>query len=235
MFVDKDTPILENTENPISALYLDETYTNKPTKDYLFFYMPKIKCMHASCMCAMNEIDFKQRPEFIYNDRVTDLERVIKTRNLDIENLFKLTQEYDVTKKTYKLPAFNKSYYEEFKQRGKPMYSIVKEFSNYELSFLQANKDSILHNLVTKKISSQIVNSTVYALIKRKEYSKAVQWAQILNLYHVGETNFLDSMGEAYFNAGDMSMAQHISNQLAGLNKKMPNQMKAWEQAKQGQ
>jgi hypothetical protein len=51
----------------------------------------------------------------------------------------------------------------------------------------------------------------------------------------VGETNFLDSMGEAYFNAGDLIMAQHISNQLAVLNKKKPNQMKAWEQARQSQ
>jgi hypothetical protein len=75
LFVEKDTQILEKTENPISVLYLDETYTNKPTNDYLFFFMPKVKCMHASCMCAMNEIDFKQRPNFIYNDRVTDLEK----------------------------------------------------------------------------------------------------------------------------------------------------------------
>jgi hypothetical protein len=232
MFVDKDTHILENTENPISALYLDETYTNKPTKDYLFFYMPKIKCLHASCMCAINEIDFKQRPEFVYNDRVTDLEKVIKTRNLEIENLFKLTQEYDAVTKTYKVPAFKSSYYQEFKQRGKPVSEIVKSLSKYELSFLQANKDSVLHELIAKKIPATIVNATVYSFIKNEEYAKALQWAQILNLYQPGEINFLDSMGEAYFNAGDIVMANHISSRLAILNKKMPNQIKAWEQAK---
>jgi hypothetical protein len=154
---------------------------------------------------------------------------VIKTRNLDVENLFKLTQEYDAAKKTYKVPVFNKVYYEEFKQRGTPTSAIVKGFSNYELSFLQANKDSILHELVAKKTSSQVINATVYACIKQKEYKKAMQWAQILNLYHVGETNFLDSLGEAYYLAGDLAMAQHISNQLAVLNKKMPNQMLTWE------
>lgn len=231
--VSKDTLLLRNSNFPISVLFLDETYSNKPTKDYLFFYMPKNKCIHASCMCAMNEIDFKQRPEFIYNDRVTDLDKAIKSRNLDVDYLFKLTAEFDKDKKVYKIPVFNKSYFEEFKQRGSPMAGIVKGFVNYELTFLQTSKDSILHNLVSRKISSQVVNSIVYACIKQKEYLKAVRWAQILNLYHIGETNFMDTMGEAYYNAGDFVMAQHISNQIAGLNPKMPNQFKVWEQAKQ--
>jgi hypothetical protein len=152
---------------------------------------------------------------------------------LDVDYLFKLTAEFDKDKKVYKIPVFNKSYFEEFKQRGSPMAGIVKGFVNYELTFLQTSKDSILHNLVSRKISSQVVNSIVYACIKQKEYLKAVRWAQILNLYHIGETNFMDTMGEAYYNAGDFVMAQHISNQIAGLNPKMPNQFKVWEQAKQ--
>jgi len=97
--VSRDTTILNNTNFPLSVLFLDATYSNKPTKDYLFFYMPSNKCIHASCMCAMNEVDFKQRPEFIYNDRVTDLEKVIKSRNLDVEYLFKLTAEFDKDKR----------------------------------------------------------------------------------------------------------------------------------------
>jgi hypothetical protein len=233
MQISRDTTILNNTNAPISVLFLDETYINKPTKDYLFFYMPKSKSIHASCMCAMNEIDFKQRPQFIYSDRVIDLEKAIKTRNLDVENIFKLTAEFDKDKKSYKIPAFNKSYFEEFKERGTPMTEIVNAYTNYELSFLQASKDSILHTLATKKISSQIINATVYACMKKKEFLKAVQWSQILNLYHIGEVNFMDTMGEAYYNAGDLAMAQHISNQLAILNPKFPNQFKVWEQIKQ--
>ena len=230
--VSKDTIILENTDFPISVLFLDESYTHKPTRDYLFFYMPKNKCIHASCMCAMNEIDFTQRPEFIYNDRVTDLEKAIKSRNLEVENLFKLTAEYDKEKNTYKLPAFNNSYFEEFKQRGTPMEAIVTGFASYDLNFIQSSKDSILCNLIAKKISAQIINATVYECIKQKAYNNAVHWAQILNLYQIGEVNFMDTMGEAYYNAGDFSIAQHISNQLAVLNPNFTNQFKVWEQNK---
>lgn len=113
------------------------------------------------------------------------------------------------------------------------MAEIVKGFTNYELSVLQSSKDSILHYLILKKISAQVINSTVYACINEKEFLKAVQWAQILNLYHIGNNNFLDTMGEAYYNAGDIAMAQHISRQLKALDTSFPNQFKAWEQAKQ--
>jgi hypothetical protein len=233
MQVSRDTTILNNTNFPISVLFLDATYSNKPTKDYLFFYMPSNKCIHASCMCAMNEIDFKQKPEFIYNDRVTDLEKAIKSRNLDVEYLFKLTADLDKDKKNYKLPVFNKSYFEEFKQRGTPMSEIVNSYKKYELSFLQINKDSIIHSLITKKIPAQVINSLVYSLIKEKEFLKALHWAQVLNLYQIGEFDFMDTLGEAYYNAGDFVMAQNISNQLALLNPKFPNQFKEWELAKQ--
>jgi hypothetical protein len=235
MQISKDTTILKNTNFPISVLFLDETYSNKPTKDYLFFYMPANMCIHASCMCAMNEIDFKQRPEFIYNDRVTDLEKAIKSRNLDVEHLFKLTAELDKDKKNYKLPVFNKSYFEEFKQRGTPMSKIVNSYKKYELNFLQLNKDSILHSLITntKKIPAQVINSLVYSLMKDKEFLKALHWAQVLNLYQIGDFDFMDTLGEAYYNVGDIVIAQNISIQLALLNPKFPNQFKEWELAKQ--
>jgi len=231
--ITNDTTIFKNTSFPISVLFLDETYTNKPTKDYLFFYMPENKSIHASCMCAMNEIDFTQRPDFIYSDRITDLEKAISSRNLDVETLIKLSAEFDSDEKVYKLMTFNKSYFEEFKNRGTPMAEIVKGFTSYELSVLQSSKDSILLYLILKKISAQVINSTVYACITEKEFLKAVQWAQILNLYQIGNNDFLDTMGEAYYNAGDIAMAQHISNQLAALDSNFPNQFKAWEQAKQ--
>jgi hypothetical protein len=160
------------------------------------------------------------------------LEKAIKSRNLKVENLFKLTSEFDNDKKSYKIPAFDKSYFEEFKQRGTPMEAIVKGFASYDLSFLKSNKDSILNSLVTRKISAQVINSTVYECIKQKAYDKSIQWAQILNLYHIGEVNFMDTMGEAYYNAGELTLAQHISNRLTILNPKFTNQFKTWEQNK---
>jgi hypothetical protein len=110
---------------------------------------------------------------------------------------------------------------------------IINDYTNYELNFLQSNKDSILDTLLLKKVSPEIINSTVYACIEKKEFIKAVQWAQILNLYKIGSADYLDTLGEAYYNAGNIARAQSISNQLVALNSKFTNQFKEWEKAKQ--
>ena len=119
------------------------------------------------------------------------------------------------------------------RHKGKLTSEIINDYTNYELNFLQSNKDSILDTLLLKKVSPEIINSTVYACIEKKEFIKAVQWAQILNLYKIGSADYLDTLGEAYYNAGNIARAQSISNQLVTLNSKFTNQFKEWEKAKQ--
>ncbi|MFM8740793.1 MAG: hypothetical protein ACKOC0_11400, partial [Cytophagales bacterium] len=143
--ITRDTSLLNDTKNPINVLFLDKSYTFKPTKDYLFFYLPTIKTMHASCMCAMANIDFKQHPEFVYNDRVSDLEKAIVTRNLKVDILIKLSAEYDKETKAYKPVTFTNSYFSEFKQRGTPLHIVVKNYSKCSLEKLTLQRDSILH------------------------------------------------------------------------------------------
>lgn len=231
--ISKDTTLLNDTQNPIQILFLDQTYTFKPTKDYLFFYLPKSKTLHASCMCAMSQIDFKQRPDFVYNDRVTDLDKAISSRHLTVEHLIKLTAEYDKENKTYRQPTFGNSYFTEFKQRGTPLHAVVKKYSDCDLSLLTSGQDSILNHLVEKKISAQIINSTVYSCIKQKEYQKAVAWARILNLYQSGDLNFIDTLGEANFFLGNLEMAKHYSFLLFQSDAlKFPNAIKTWEENK---
>lgn len=231
--ITRDTTLLSDTKNPIDVLFLDKTYTFKPTNDYLFFYLPASKTMHASCMCAMATIDFKQRPEFVYNDRVSDLEKAITTRKLQVNNLIKLSAEYDKETKTYKPVTFTNAYYSEFKQRGTPMHLVVKNYSNYSLQKLTLQRDSILHHLVEKRVSPAIINSAVYDCIRDKQYQKAVEWAKLLNLYYAGDKSYIDTLGEACFRAGDQSMAQYYSKLLAQLDAKaFPDALKTWEKNK---
>lgn len=231
--ISKDTTLLNDTQNPIQVLFLDQTYTFKPTKDYLFFYLPKSKTLHASCMCAMSQIDFKQRPDFVYNDRVTDLDKAISSRHLPVEHLIKLTAEYDKENKTYRQPTFGNSYFTEFKQRGTPLHLVVKNYSKCSLEILTLQRDSILHHLVDKKVSPGIINSAVYDCIREKQFQNAIQWAQILNVYATGENSFIDTLGEAYFRAGDTLVAKYYSNLLAQRDAKaFPDALKTWEKNK---
>ncbi|CAN5332142.1 hypothetical protein BH09BAC3_BH09BAC3_29110 [soil metagenome] len=228
--IHNDTTLLKDTQNPIDILFLDKSYAFKPTQDYLFFYLPKSKTLHASCMCAMGNIDFKQRTEFIYSDRVSDLDKAIEVRKISVDHLIKLTAEYDTENRVYRAPTFTREYFSEYKRRGKPMHTVVKTFTDYDLTFLINGKDSIIHQLLSQKISPQIINSATYACIKQKEYKKAVEWARILNLYQVGELNFIDTMGEAYLMAGDVRMATYYSQWLTQKDpKNFPDAIKTWE------
>lgn len=231
--VGKDTTLLSNTANPIQILFLDQTYTFKPTKDYLFFYLPKSKTLHASCMCAMTTVDFAARPAFTYNDRVSDLEKAITTRNIPVDHLIKLTAEFDPQLNQYRPPVFTQDYFNEFRKRGTPLHEVVKKYSAYPYQFLSNARDSVLRNLVENKIPAAVLNSAVYDCIKRKEFQKAVAWAQILNLYQSGEANFIDTLGEAHCFAGNTDMARHYSNLLKQLDpKNFPDALKNWEQNK---
>ena len=69
-------------------------------------------------MCAMSDIDFKQTSEFIINDRVPDLDKAIKIRKLEVENIIKLSAVYDKNKKSYKLPVYTKDYLKEYYIKG---------------------------------------------------------------------------------------------------------------------
>jgi hypothetical protein len=228
--ITRDTTLLSSAKNPIEVLFLDKTYTFKPTKDYLFFYLPKTKTMHASCMCAMTTIDFNQRPEFVYNDRVSDLEKAITSRNLAVDHLIKLSAEFDKETKTFKPITFTNAYYSEFKQRGKPLHAVVKNYSKCPSEKLFLQRDSILYHLVEKKVSPSIINSAVYDCIREKKFQNAIEWAKLLNLYYAGDAGYLDTLGEAYFRAGNTTMAKYYSNLLAQRDAKaFPDALKMWE------
>jgi len=218
--INRDTVLLSNTSNPIQVWFLDQEYTFKPTKDYLFFYFPKDKSLYASCMCAMNQVDFEKRPEFVYNDRVSDLDRAIQKRQAPVENLLKLSAEYDAATKSYRTPSFTQNYFTEFKQHGTPMHQVVKTYAEMDLPTLTSRRDSLLCNLVEKNVSPQIINAAVYDCLKQKRFDNAIAWAQLLNLYQSGQPNYLDTMGEAYYQAGNTAMAKYYSTVLKKMDEK---------------
>lgn len=228
--VDRDTVMLSKTANPIQVWFLNEEYTFKPTKDYLFFYFPKDKSLYASCMCAMNQVDFEERPTFLYNDRVSDLDKAILERKAPVESLLKLSAEYDAASNSYRTPAFNQSYFEEFKQHGTPMHVAVKTYSDVSLPILTHRRDSLLAHLVEKSVSPQLINSAVYDCLKQKKYENAVAWSQVLNLYQPGQPSYMDTLGEAYYQAGSIELAKYYSGLLKKLDPKSPGEAIAnWE------
>ncbi|MBL7854801.1 MAG: hypothetical protein JNL17_10400 [Cyclobacteriaceae bacterium] len=231
--VTRDTVLLAKSANPIEVWFLDEQYRFKPTKDYLFFYFPKSQALHASCMCAMNHVDFSQRPTFLYNDRVSDLDHAIRVRQVPVEHLIKLNAEYDATTNTHREPVFSQAYFSEFKQRGTPLHVAVKAYTAIALDRLNHDRDSLLNVLVQQKVSPALLNSVVYACLREQAWPQAVAWAHLLNLIEPGDPNYIDTLGEAYYQSGNLSMAEYYSRVLQRLDApNFPDALATWARNK---
>ena len=219
IFVRKDTALLAKTAFPVNVWYLDSTYKNKPTPDYLFFYMPKIHTLHASCMCPINDHFFPVTAETIYNDRLTDLYKAIDKRKVAVDSLIRLSR-IGKSSKEYRSPTFTYSQLKELMDKGSAASSLPHRYADLELSILQNKKDSILLHLVSSKMPADIVNNAVYLCIRKKEYSKALVLAQLLNLYAPGTIGYIDTLGETCFLCGDLKMAVYYDQLITGLNLK---------------
>ncbi len=231
--VTRDTVLLAKSTNPIDVWLLDEGYRFKPTKDYLFFYFPKSKSLYASCMCAMNTVDFSQQPQFTYNSRVSDLDRAIRERKATVDQLIKLTAEYDPKAGTYRDPVFSQSYFSEFKQRGTPMHEIVEAYASTSLNILTYRRDSLQEALIRRPVSASVMNQVVYECLRQRAFPQAVAWAHVLNQCYPGDLNYIDTLGEAYFQAGNTPMAEHYGRLLSQKDtKKFPDPLATWAKNK---
>ena len=230
--ITKDTTLLSEYEVPIKIYFLDKTYINKPTEDYLFFYFPTLKTLHASCMCAISTVDFEKNKNYIYSDRVTDLNKVITQHNLEIEYLIKLTSEKEKEKSGFKLPVFTNDYFTAFMKNGNAMETVIRNYTSLDIKTLKEEKQKLLYESITKKVNPAVLNAAVYSCLKSKDYERALALAELLVLYRPDERNYIDTLGETHYFAGNMEAAEYYSYILNKLDPKATAPIKSWEQNK---
>lgn len=233
IFIRKDTTLLAKTNFPIKVWYIDSTYKNKPTNDYLFFYMPATHTLHASCMCTLYDTIFPVRNDVVYNDRLTDLNNAINNRKEAVDSLIKLSR-IGTTDKDYRSPLYTNVQLKELIDKGIAPAAMYRRYSDLDLVTLQNKKDSILKQLVIKQLSPNVINSAVYQCIAQKKYSKALALAQLLNLYAPGTLMYIDTLGESCFLCGEFKMADHYDQLIAKINKDHEGMgLKVWKENQQ--
>lgn len=228
IFVNKDTLMFKKSESPLQVLYLDSTYTNKPTKDYLFFYFPKQKRLHASCMCALTQSDLQKEKGFIYSGRLLDVKQAIECRKLEVKELIKLGRP-EKELGYFVPPVFTYAYFTDYMKAGRSMNEAAAVFVKLPVTVLRTEQDSLLRDLAQSRMSSQVLNQAVYTCIKDKQYEKAVSLARLLNLYYPGVPSYIDTMGEACYNNGDRVLAEYYNKVLLNIDPKFSGGLKTWE------
>lgn len=234
IFISSDSLLLAKSENPIKVLLLDSTYSHKPTKEYLFFYLTKQEYLHGSCMAAVGAQDFnKPEGKYIYNERLIDFHRAITERKLKVSKVIRLGREH------FKNGTFEPGIYaytdvEKYILNGSSTDLVLVPFRKLTTEILTLKTDSIILSMIENGIPPNMINQFVYECIAVKQYEKAVLFARILNVYQPGNYDYIDTMGEAYYYHGDLQIAKRISNLLFKYDPNWSAGYEVWEKNKSG-
>ncbi|MCE2974178.1 MAG: hypothetical protein LW852_12075 [Sediminibacterium sp.] len=229
--IKKDTTLLTETASPIKVVYLDSTYKNKPTNDYLFFFLVSQGILHASCMGAISSRDFSKTGQYFYHERLIDLSRAINEKNLPVKQLIRLGRE-DFNGQGFQPGIYNFKDVNKYINAGQSPEEAMKPFIQLNFDVLQKNRDSITNLLIERNIPNFVINKSVYTCIRNKEFKKALLFAQILNLHSPGFLTFIDTMGEAYFVNNFFVPANYYSKMLFENDPKWDGGIKIWEENK---
>lgn len=205
-----DTTILVDTNMPIDLLYLKKAdYKSIPTESYLFFYFPKQKLLATSCMVYLRDIDDKYGFKgIVYSDRLVNVKEIIQDKHIDVEGTLQLYK-FRSDGGERKLPYFSMDFHKNVHEHSWHRLKLSEHFQSMSYEFLTTKRDSLLDYLIESDIYHIVINHAIYELIEKKEYQKAVALAQILVTYEPDRINEIDTLGEAYYNNGQIKVAKH--------------------------
>lgn len=208
IFVDSDSLVITDGENEIIAYRFEQKdYPSTPTKDYLYFYIPKYNCMHAACMYTKwtgEPVDGKQ----VLSGREENLYNFINSKNINPEFLIRLTNEKSEPNDMQ--PFENLS---DVNQNGIKSADIMNKYLAMDALSLKHNRDEIVKEALLKKIPASIFNSCVYTELRKKELDRALSFAIIQTMINPSDANSWDTLGEVYYFMGEADIAKSYEKQ----------------------
>ncbi|HUN65539.1 MAG TPA: hypothetical protein VMW43_05515 [Bacteroidota bacterium] len=224
--VNADTTFFADSDFPIRVLYLDTTYTHKPTEDYLFLYFPVDRILHASCMCPLPDVNLADGKRIYYSDRLTDVQDAITRRRLPVDTLIRLGRS---ERNSTLLPVFGMNYFEKYMKDGTPLHDVAERYAAMDPERLEVRCGEVLADAVARSIPASALNQAVYQCLRRKDYRRALALGRILLLYAPLDPNYVDTMGEAYYDAGDTTTAAYYDRILKKSDPLFGGGLKSWE------
>ena len=231
LLVTQDTLLLPKSSNPIRVLYLDSTYSHKPTKDYLFFFLTRQGYLHGSCMAALGASDLSRTESTVYSPRIIDFHRAITERNLPVKKVIRLGRE-KLANGVFEPGIYAFADVHSFIDNGKSPDAVLEPFMRMSCAQIRLQTDSILSVFMSNRLPPELLNAAVYQFIARKDYDKALVFAQLLTIYYPGDLDFMDTFGEAYYRRGDVVAAKRISKILLMRDPKWAYGFPEWEKNK---
>jgi hypothetical protein len=208
IFVEGDSLVISDENNRIVAYRFEQKdYPSTPTKDYLYFYIPKHNCIHAACMYTkwMGEpVDGKP----VLSGREENLYAFINSKNINPEFIIRLPNEKSEANDMQTFAGLS-----DVNQTGIRSSDIMKKYLSLDALNLKENRDEIVKEALLKKIPASIFNSCVYAELRKKELERALNYAIIQSLVNPSDANSWDTLGEVYYFMGEEEVARSYLKQ----------------------
>lgn len=215
VYVGGDSLVVEDVTNKVVIYRFEQKdFPSTPTKDYLYFYLPKYNCMHAACMYTKwfgEPVDGKP----VLSGREENLYKFLKNRNLNPDYLIRLSHE-----KFEENDMQPYSGLADVNENGIKSADIMNGYLALSTDVLKNTRDEIIKNTVYKNIPASIFNSCVYSELRKKELERALQFAIIQSQLNPADPNSWDTLGEVYFVMGESKIAENYERQI---KKMFPN------------
>jgi hypothetical protein len=206
-FVDGDSMIIEDKGNTIIAYrFLQKEFQSTPTPEYLYFYLPRYKALHSGCMYF--RVPGKVEGREVVTDRVTDLHRFLETKHLQPACFIR----YNGDKETPQglLPY---STFQEIVANGIAPKEITAKYLSASEEILTLRRDSVLAVMIANRIPVSMVNTEVYACLRKGDLKRALSLAQLQVMLNPADPNAWDTLGEAYYFLDQKEMASYYEKQ----------------------
>ncbi|MCQ9640950.1 tetratricopeptide repeat protein [Chryseobacterium sp. WG14] len=92
---------------------------------------------------------------------------------------------------------------------------------------LEAYKNGKVKDMDHYFLSEDYLNNTGYALLGKKDFTKAIDFFRVNSILYPNSQNVYDSLGEAYVKAGQKDKAKQTYQKLLEINPKNENAAKA--------
>lgn len=222
----EDSIVIKDRHNTVTGYrFTKKDYPSVPTKDYVYYYLPRYGYMNISCMYHRYGNAYTLDGKEIVYPRTEDLYRFFTAKNIHPRYVIRTYADLDEPNGMIAYDTIAA-----VMKKGVTETEIKRELVSIDKSILLSNPDTVVNILVARKISGWMINGAVYTALKEKRLEHALGLARILCLLYPTNTGYWDTYGEAYYFLGKLDIARRYEKICKTMDKDFSAGEHVWEQ-----
>ncbi|MBT1697086.1 hypothetical protein KK083_09385 [Fulvivirgaceae bacterium PWU4] len=223
-FVDTDSMVINDKRNKIITYRIEDSNNpNLPTKDFLYFYLPRYKALHVSCMYYRYDNRFVAGRELIYG-RNEDLSRFIVSKPFRPEYLIRTRADQEETNSMIPYPRLK-----QIMETGVTMTNLRDSFLKMSTAQLNTQTDSVVSAAVVNMVPPGAISAAVDEALKKNDLRKALALAKIQALLNPSSAASWNTFGKIYYFLGERALASMYEAQCKKIDPKYSSGLTVWE------